>query len=193
MTSRNFLSGILPFLVMMLGMGLVGCQGGDDTASIKEKEAAYRAATSGAQNMDPAEKQAIQRDLAEAYMAYSAEHPTDPQAPEYLYRAGEMFETNLADFQKAIDVFDQITTKYPDTKRAPDALFRKAYIYHNYFQNFEEAKALFSSFIETYPDDELVPSAEFEIKYMGVPNDELLDKIRKDSSVQEESDEFSGS
>lgn len=124
--------------------------------------------------------------LAEAYVAFADQHPDVPETPERMYKAAELYQVNLLDVNRAIEIYDRIIVAYPDHKRAANALFTKAYVYHNTMHDLDRARASYTQFIEQYPDHELVSHAQFELDNLGLSAKETLERIQ---SKQDTSDE----
>lgn len=171
------LSGVLLLLLLAYG-----CGGSGEAAAIESLEAQFRTLTQSP-GIDPEAVKTTMRELAEAYAAFAEAQPESPEAPEYLYKAAELYETNMLDPRGAIAVFDRIITNYPGHDRAADALFKKGYVYHNTLNDLPKAREAYMTFLETYPDHDLVASAKFEIENLGVPADELLRRIQMADST----------
>ena len=177
------LSSVCAIGLIFLLTGLQSCKQESNANSVAELEAQYRELTA-TKGTDPEAIKTSMLNLAQAYEAASETDST--QSAEYLYKAAEMYETNMLNVNKAVQVLDRILTEHPDHERAADALFKKGYAYHEYFGDLKKAEAAYASFLQKYPDHELVESAQFELKYLGVPAKDLLERIQQaDSSATE--------
>lgn len=177
-TFRSHLAGLT-----MLAILVLGCGGASPSASIEQLETRLRELTQSP-GIDPEEVKATMRELAAAYSAQAEARPEAPEAPEYLYKAAELYETNMLDPRAALAVFDQLIATYPEHERAADALFKKGYVYHNILNDLAKAQEAYLTFLETYPEHDLVASAKFEIENLGVPAEELLRRIQSADSSQ---------
>ncbi|MEZ4826010.1 MAG: tetratricopeptide repeat protein [Bacteroidia bacterium] len=154
--------------------------------SIEALEAKFREATSGgtqdgSQNVNHEEIKKIMADLAAAYEKYATDHPEDQHSAEYLYKAAELYETNMMNISRSMAIFDKIIQDYPEAERAADALFKKGYVLHNTLKDLDRARTAYLDFLEKYPDHELAASARFEIENLGVDARDLLDRIQHKS------------
>lgn len=168
-------------LNLLLISGLIfmvtACGSESATANLEQLETKYRELTGPNSKATQQDIQGVMSELAGAYEAFATNNPDNPQAPEYLYKAAELFEP-MGNIEKAMTIFDNIISKYPDSEKAPDALFKKGYVYHNTIKDLTQAKTLFMQFLERYPEHELAASAKFEIENLGVPAKDLLEKIQ---------------
>ncbi|RMG70757.1 MAG: hypothetical protein D6722_08185 [Bacteroidetes bacterium] len=164
-------------LACLLGFSFLACGSGDQKAAIEQLEEQFRTLTQQP-GVNPEEVKASMRELAEAYIAYAESQSEATKAGEFLYRAAELYETNMLDPQAAIGLLDRIIEDYPSHERAADALFKKGYVYHNILNDLPRAREAYMAFLEAYPDHDLVASAKFEIENLGVPADELLRRIQ---------------
>lgn len=176
-------------LVLLVMLGSCGQQPADD--SIQSLEARFKEVTSASgSEIDHNEIREVMGRLAAAYEKFATEHPEDPATPEYLYKAAELYETNMMNISQSMQIFDNIIQKYPDHDRAADALFKKGYVLHNTLSDTAKARQVYSEFLNRYPDHELAASAKFEIANLGVDARELLERIQQlsDSMAQETSE-----
>ncbi|MEM7655910.1 MAG: tetratricopeptide repeat protein [Bacteroidota bacterium] len=174
-----------PFLTLIAGLIvaasllMTSCGAETGSNSVTELEAQYRELTSSS-NGDQA---AIRETMMALAAAYEQESKVDSlNSAEYLYKAAEMYETNMMDVNKALQVFDRIIAEYPNSERAADALFKKGYVTHNVLKDLDKAKVIYQQFLSQYPDHELATSAQFELEFLGVPAEDLLEKIQEKST-----------
>ena len=133
-----------------------------------------------------------QQELAEAYVSYSRKHRDSSSheiASEYLFLASNLYQHNLRDLDRALDLCDTIMTYFPDTDKSVDALFTKGFIYHNILKDTTQARQIFSTFLERFPDHQFAQFAQHELKHLGVPADQLLEIIRQQDSTSIQEDE----
>jgi tetratricopeptide (TPR) repeat protein len=122
--------------------------------------------------------------LGAAYMDYAKTYPQAAEAPEYLFRAGEVYSNELKDFRKAIDAFERNYKKYPNHETAANALFFIGYLYNNSVSDIAKAESFYEEFLDKYPNHNLAPHAEFELKSLGMSMEEVFSKlIGQDSSA----------
>ncbi|MBC8487165.1 MAG: tetratricopeptide repeat protein [Bacteroidetes bacterium] len=122
-------------------------------------------------------------ELIDAYIEYADEFPDDKQAPDYLFKAGDM-AMNLNMPHKAIEVFDRILQNYPDFEKTPQCLFLKGYVYENNLNDLEEARKIYTEFLEKFPDDEFADDAEVSIKNLGKSPEELIKEFEEQTKKE---------
>lgn len=121
--------------------------------------------------------------LMRAYAEYGFRFGSYEQAPEFLYKAGEMamaYELPV----EAIRYLDQLYNEYKDFEKRPYALFLKAFIVENQTRNYEEAERLYRKFIEEFPNHDMVDDAEYSIKNMGKTPEELIREFEIRDSIE---------
>jgi tetratricopeptide (TPR) repeat protein len=182
----------LRWLLLALFIGLIApaCQDENPRARLQDLEAHFEALT------DQSKEQAVDQeklrqaiiDLAEGYVSYTAAVPDDPQAPGYLFKAAELYETNMLDLPRSLAIYDELIETYPDHPRAADALFKQGFVYHNTLNELEKARNAYARFLEKYPDHEMAASARFEIENLGVSTQEIFERIQaKQESMEADS------
>lgn len=174
--------------IYLLGILLmiISCKQQTTDNSIPALEAKFKAVTANTGEAPNTEEiKEVMEALAGAYEKFAAANPQDPQAPEYLYKSAELYETNMMDIAKSMQIFDKIIQDFPENERAADALFKKGYVYHNTLKDLPKAREAYMMFIEKYPDHELVNSAKFEIENLGVSAKDLLERIQQSADTTE--------
>ena len=165
-----------------LTSSLYGCGEGNSAASrVEAAEAVYNQLTDPEQadvQVSRDEMTTATQELAEAYLAYAAEQPDATDTPERLYKAAELFQINLLDINRAMEIYDRIIADFPDHKRAANSLFSKGYVFHNTMHDLDLARTTYTEFIEKYPDHDLVPHAQFELDNLGLSAKEALDRVQ---------------
>lgn len=163
------------------------CKQEADDNSIEALQEKFREVTTSNDGGAPVNQEEIKKVMLQLAQAYEreAEAQQEPnQAADHWYKAAELYETNMMDIGKALQIFDRIIQNYPDHNRAADALFKKGYIYHNTLRDLDKARVAYLDFLEKYPDHDLVNSAKFEIDNLGVPAKELLERIQQTDSTE---------
>lgn len=123
-------------------------------------------------------------ELIDKYVEYGDSFPESQEAPQMLFKAGDM-AMNLNMPNKAIEIFDRIMNTYPDYEKAPQCLFLKGYIYENNMGDLTKAKAIYEAFLQKYPDDEFADDAAVSIKNLGKSPEELIKEFEELQKEQE--------
>ena len=187
-------------VISLLWLAFASCE--KPPLSIEEQIASLQTSVDSldklkAQSPDPSkeineELMRTQHKLAEAYVSYARAHQDSSShetASEYLFLASNLYQHNLRDLNRALDLCDTIMTFFPDTDKSVDALFTKGFIYHNILKDTAQARQIFTTFLERFPDHQFAQFAQHELKHLGVPADQLLEMIRKQDSALIEEDE----
>lgn len=170
-------------------LSLYGCGEPSIESKVATAEARYAELSNPDGNEVKASREELttsMRELAENYLLFANEKPDSPDTPERLYKAAELFQVNLLDVNKAIEIYDRLIESYPDHKRAANALFTKAYVYHNTMHDLDRAKSTYLQFVDRYPDHELVSHAQFELDNLGLSAKEALERIQQNQDTVEE-------
>jgi TolA-binding protein len=134
-----------------------------------------------------AEERLSKKDTAGAVTTYEtliSEYPDSKLAPEALQKMAEFYQYNLVkdisqeeSLKKAAKLYFDFYKKYPDNEASPKALFMSAFILANEpINDYEEATGRYNLFIEKFPSHYLADEAREEIKYMGIPAGEILER-----------------
>ncbi len=113
------------------------------------------------------------RKLATLYIEYASTYPQDTLAPEFLFKASDIY-MNLRNPQKTISLFDEILTNYPAYKNAPTILFLKGFVYEDQLNDYENARICYQSFIEKYPENDFADDAVVSINNLGKSPEEMI-------------------
>lgn len=84
-----------------------------------------------------------------------------------------MLAASTNDIQLQFDRYKEIVEQFKDSEHHAKALFQLGFLANNHFKDYESAKKYYTEFIKTYPKHELTDDAEIELKYMGMPVEEL--------------------
>jgi tetratricopeptide (TPR) repeat protein len=113
-------------------------------------------------------------ELTQAYIDFADQFPDDSLAPEYIFKAGDIFmNTNRSN--NAIKMYNRIIEDYGDYRKSPEALFLKGYVYENNLGRLDQAKAIYEEFLAKYPDNDFAKDAEISLKYLGKSPEELIE------------------
>lgn len=168
-------------LYFLIAVSFMACGGGDSVptqADITSLEAKYSDAISRpTSTLQNEELNGIIRELVTAYESFAKAKPDAPESMGFLYKAAELYETNLGEPTKAIGIFDQIIENHAEHERAADALFKKGYIYNNTFGDTARAHAAYNEFISRYPNHAMHKDAVFEVANLGKSPEEILNEI----------------
>ena len=174
-------------LILLLGLTQVACQkvsSHQDLEKIQDLEKLADESRDKANRGQAPLDTVLLKELGEAYLAYAANYPQATEAPEYLFRAGEVFSNELKDFRKAIDAFDKNYRLYPNHETAGNALFFVGYLYNNSLADLENAEKNYKEFLDKYPDHKLAQDARFELKSLGMSMEDVFNNlILQDSSL----------
>ncbi len=120
-------------------------------------------------------------DAAQAFKSLVNKYPNSKLAPDALFQLASMYRNNMIkDISKdeslnyAAEFYGEIASKYPKYSKAPDALFMQGFIYDNDLKDYDRAKDSYNLFLQKYPENQLAQSVKEELKYMGVPAEEIL-------------------
>ncbi|QQS38071.1 MAG: tetratricopeptide repeat protein [Ignavibacteriales bacterium] len=111
-----------------------------------------------------------------------AEFPENELAPTALYDLANLYQkrnlTDLTEKQalvKASELFKKVYDDYPSSKEAAYSLFMAGFIKANEpISEYKDATELYNLFIEKFPNHEMVSSAKAELKFMGIPADQII-------------------
>ncbi len=183
--------GWIPGTLLMAYLAVAcmyGCGESNPHAAVAAAESRYSQLSDpkSAEKASQKDMTAATQDLADAYVAFADAQPDAPETPDRLYKAGELYQINLLDINKSIEMYDRILVDYPDHRRAANALFTKAYVYHNTMNDLDRAKGYYEQFIAQFPDHELAVAAQFELDNLGLPAEQVLERIQaKPDTVSE--------
>ncbi len=85
----------------------------------------------------------------------------------------------IENYNKAIELYQNIMTHMPQHKRASTALFMTGFIYANDLNQLDKAKETYETFLQKYPNDELAESAKMELANLGKSPEELIKQFEQ--------------
>lgn len=171
---RNLVSVVLVFAVIMFAS--CGASRDEKIASIKELE------TRLLKDSVSAKDEVAAYNLQVVYTDFSDDFPTDPEAPEYLFKAANL-SINLGWGQSAIDILNKFISTYPDHAKTPEAYFYKGYVYDNQLNDDVKAGEVYQAYIEKYPNHDFAAAAEASIKNLGKTDEELIKEFEMKNAV----------
>ncbi len=113
-----------------------------------------------------------------AYLKFAGNFPTDSMAPVCLFNAANI-AMSLNQYQRAINIYDTISTKYPTFKRAADCLFIRGFIYDDKLKDTARARVMYQQVIDKYPHDSLAMQARAAISILGKSYDEIIKEFEE--------------
>jgi len=113
------------------------------------------------------------KQLATLYIEYASTYPQDMLAPEFLFKASDIY-MNLNNPQKTISLFDEILTKYPAYINTPTILFLKGFVYEDQLNDYENARICYQNFIEKYPGSDFADDAIVSLNNLGKSPEEMI-------------------
>ncbi|MCB0566367.1 MAG: tetratricopeptide repeat protein [Phaeodactylibacter sp.] len=111
--------------------------------------------------------------------------PKSDDTPDMLYKGAEIART-IRSFDKALELYAQITEMYPESSRAPQALFMRAFTLDSDLKQFDQAKALYEQFIADYPNDDFVDDAQILLENLGKDDEEIIRSFTEKNEEAEE-------
>lgn len=121
--------------------------------------------------------------IVKLYNQLATEYPNDPNAPEYLFKAGEVSMGINMDFD-ALGYFQRLERDYPKFDKAPHALFLQAFIWDNKLNDDGKAEFLYKQFLEKYPMHEMAKDAQFSLENLGKSDEELIKEFEQKQKQQ---------
>ena len=110
--------------------------------------------------------------------------PAFPAGPENLHLAAETART-IRDPEKAIELFDWLTTQYPQHPRGITALFLKGFVIDNDLKDYTRAGEVYNEFLTRYPTHEFAESAKFMLQNLGKSDEELIQMLEEKNKGKE--------
>jgi TolA-binding protein len=111
--------------------------------------------------------------LQVAYTHFAEEFPSDPEAPEYLFKAADL-GLGMAWSKSTIDFLDKIIREYPDYPKVPDAVFIKAFVYDHQLNDDVKAGEIYKEFIAKYPDHVFAKDAQASLNNLGKSDEDVI-------------------
>lgn len=104
--------------------------------------------------------------------------PKDAQSAEYLHDAGRT-AGYMRSFPKAIDLYSWVVEKYPNHEQTANSTFMLGYTFDNDVKDYGEARKYYEQFLSKYPEHDLAESAKVLLENLGVPDDEIIERLQK--------------
>lgn len=123
-------------------------------------------------------------DLYWNYVSFVEKYPDDERAPEFLFKAAQRSSIINKSKDGIID-FDKLIKNYPKSKFCEQALFSIAFSYENNLNDFVNARKYYEEFLQKYPNSDLAEDAKLSIENLGKSDEEFLESINKDSTLEE--------
>ena len=122
-------------------------------------------------------------DLYWNYASFVEKYPDDERAPEFLFKAAQR-SSILNKAKDGIAFFEKLIVTYPNSKFCEQALFSIAFSYENNLNDFDKARVYYNQFLQKYPNSELAEDAKLSIENLGKSDEEFLESINKDSTLE---------
>lgn len=104
--------------------------------------------------------------------------PESEKSAEYLHDAGRT-AGYMRSFPKAIDLYSWVVNKYPNNEQTANSTFMLGYTYDNDVKDYGEARKYYEQFLSNYPTHDLAASAKVLLENLGVPDDEIIERLQK--------------
>lgn len=161
------------FTILVLSIAVVACN------SPKEK---LLNQITKLENSDSAFSIGQITDLYWAYTSFADKYPDDEHAPEFLFKAAQRSNI-LNKSSEGIILMEKLIGNYPNSKFCEQALFSIAFSYENNLNDFVNARKYYEQFLQKYPNSELAEDAKLSIENLGKSDEEFLESINKDSTL----------
>ncbi len=175
--------GLLAISYWLLAMGFSSCGGGGNknaASSTMSKEAcidSIRSIESKLKTLKTPDAYAFNRAIT-AYTRFASNFPDDTMAPSSLFNAAGI-AMSLSQYQRAVNLYDTITTKYPTFRKAADCTFIRGFIYDDKLKDTAKARAMYQQVIDKYPHDSLAGQARAAIAILGKSYDEIIKQFEE--------------
>ena len=103
--------------------------------------------------------------------------PKSEKSAEFLHDAGRT-AGYMRSFPKAIDLYSWVVEKYPNNEQTANSTFMLGYTYDNDMKDYGEARKYYEQFLSKYPDHDLAESAKVLLENLGVPDDEIIERLQ---------------
>jgi TolA-binding protein len=107
------------------------------------------------------------------------------QAPQMLYKAGEIARS-IRQYEKAIDLYEQLVTAYPEHEYAPRALFMQAFTLDDNLKQFEQARLKYEAFLARHPNDDFADDAQVLLDNLGKADEEIIETLTNKAQSETE-------
>lgn len=105
-------------------------------------------------------------------------YPQDDLAAPYLFKAGDVAR-GIGQYEKAIQLWQQVAEQYQTYKKAPDALFLQAFTYENDLKDPAKAKSIYEAFLKKHPEHPLAAQVKMIMSVLGKSPEELIELYKK--------------
>ena len=162
---KRLLFYLLPVLL------LAACNKGSDKATLTPRETAVQRIDSLENKIRASIQRQENPDVTLAlnaiknYQYFAADFPKDTLSPKYLFRAAQIYEGVLRDFQNAAELYGKVYEEYPAFKSRPMMLFHQGNAYAE-MQDTARASLKLKEFIRTYPKHSFADDAQGLLKLM---------------------------
>ncbi len=127
------------------------------------------------------------RSAAEKTLVYAERFPQDSLTPQFLFNAADA-SRGIGDYERAVDLWGQITQEYEGYKRAPEALFFQAFTFDENLRDTAQARQKYEAFLEKYPKHPIANDARMLLKAVksGKSPEELVKEFEQQREQEEE-------
>lgn len=117
-------------------------------------------------------------ETAEGYAHWLKNRHLDKSVNMNLMAAG--VAKSIGQFNKALQLYLQVSDQHPEHAKAPTALFMMGHIYEADLQDMDRAKSAYEAFLKRYPKDpDYADDAQFALKHLGKSPEELIAEFEK--------------
>ena len=113
-----------------------------------------------------------------AYDDFVIIFPTDSLAPHYLFKGGEI-ATATKKYKKALERYQNITSRYPDYKYFRESLYLQAFLLDNFLNDDAGAKIIYEEIITKYPGTTFANDSKAAINNLGKTDEQLIEEFKK--------------
>lgn len=124
--------------------------------------------------------------LINSYVNFANKYPRHEYAVRMLFKAARANSKSHRP-EKAFQLYKRITDNYKDTCCVPYALLSEG-MYLQEKGDIDEARKVYAQFMRDYPDHPLRNSAELNYQYMGLSEQEQMDRFWKSVGQQKKLD-----
>ena len=117
-------------------------------------------------------------DYIAATELYAIMNPGAADAPELLLKGAETARS-VRNFQRALSMYEMVSTEYGNSPKAGQALFMRAFTLDNDLKRYDEARTLYEQFLEAYPNDEFADDTRFLLENLGKSDEEIINSFTK--------------
>jgi tetratricopeptide (TPR) repeat protein len=168
---------------------LSACNKGQEKANLVPREAAVQKIDSLENKIKASIQKQENPDVTLAmhaiknYQYFAADFPNDTLSPTYLFRAAQIYEGVLRDFQNAAKLYGKVYETYPEFKNRPMMLFHEGNAYAE-LQDTALASVKLKEFIRLYPKHNFADDAEGVLRIMHM-NEAQMDAFFQNAEKQQ--------